>query len=64
MELDKAQVIDFIKEHGDANKAEEAKGELPEKVDTDRDGGLLSKYGVQPQDLLGKLSGGLGGLGG
>ncbi len=64
MELDKAQVIDFIREHGDANKAEEAQGELPEKVDTDQHGDLLSKYGVQPQDLLSKLGGGLGGLGG
>ena len=61
MQLDKDQVIGFIRDHGDADKAEGAKQELPEKVDTDRHGDLLAKYGVDPQDLLGKL-GGLGGL--
>jgi hypothetical protein len=61
MQLDKDQVIGFIRDHGDADKAESAKQELPEKVDTDQHGDLLAKYGVNPQDLLRKL-GGLGGL--
>lgn len=64
MQLDKQQVIDFIKEQGDSGKADQARSELPDKVDTDKHGDLLAKYGVQPQDLLSKLGGGLGGLGG
>jgi len=64
MELDKKQVVDFIREHADQTRADQAQSELPEKVDTDKHGDLLAKYGVQPQDLLSKLGGGLGGLGG
>jgi len=61
MQLDKDQVIDFIREHGHSDKVEGAKQELPEKVDTDQHGDLLEKYGANPKDLLGKL-GGLGGI--
>ena len=57
MQLDKDQVIGFIREHGDAEKVDSAKEELPEKVDTDQHGDLLAKYGVNRQDLLGKLGG-------
>jgi|1185.fasta_scaffold281815_2 hypothetical protein len=64
MELDKQQVIEFIKEHADSAKADQARAELPEKVDTDKHGDVLAKYGVEPQDLLSKLGGGLGGFGG
>jgi hypothetical protein len=64
MELDKQQVVDFIKDNADSDKADQARSELPDKVDTDKHGDLLAKYGVQPQDLLGKLGGGVGNLGG
>ena len=62
MQRDKDQIISFIKEHGDADKVDSAKQELPEKVDTDQHGDLLAKYGVNPQDLVGKLGGGIAGL--
>jgi len=62
MELDKDMVLDFIKEHVGGDQAQKAKHELPDKVDTERDAGLLQKFGIDPKDLLGKL-GGLGGLG-
>ena len=62
MELDKDTIVNFIKEHiGDQGKAEEADRELPEKVDTDKDAGLLGRFGVDPKDLLGKV-GDLGNL--
>ena len=32
--------------------------ELPEQVDTDRDAGLLEKYGINPEDLIGQVTGG------
>ena len=58
MEFDKETIVNFIKEHiGDNNKADEADRELPDKVDTERDAGLLDRFGVNPQDLLGKLGG-------
>ena len=64
MNIDKQQIIDLLKNQGDHDKADQAEKELPDQVDTEQDKGLLSKFGINPQDLLGKLPGGLGGLGG
>ena len=63
MQFDKAQIIDMLKSGGDPDKASQAENELPDTVDTDRDAGLLAKFGLNPQDLIAKLTGG-GGLGG
>lgn len=65
MQIDKDKIMDMLRSKGDAPKADQAEKELPEKVDTDEDSGLLAKLGVDPKELLGKLGGGLGGkLGG
>lgn len=64
MNIDKAQIIELLKSQGKDDKAGQAEAELPDQVDTDRDANLLEKYGINPQELLGKLGGGLGGLGG
>ncbi len=61
MQIDKSQIIDMLKSKGQDDKATQAQSELPDKVDTDKDSGLLSKFGVDPKDLMGKLPGGLGG---
>jgi len=45
-------------------KPDQAGKELPDKVDTDKDSGLLAKFGINPKDLMGKLSGLGGKLGG
>jgi hypothetical protein len=57
MELPKDQVLQFLKDRGDSDQADQADKELPDQVDTDRDAGLLSKFGVDPQDLVSKLGG-------
>ena len=62
MQIDKAQIIELLKSRGDTDKAAQAESELPGKVDTDRDQGLLSKFGINIEDLAGQLPGGLGGL--
>ena len=64
MKIDKKQILDHLMGQGDDDKAAQAKQELPDQVDTDKDQGMLSKLGINPQDLIGKLPGGLGGLGG
>jgi hypothetical protein len=64
MQIDKAKIIDMLKSQGDDARATQAQSELPDKVDTDRDSGLLAKFGLDPKDLMGRLPGGLGGLGG
>ncbi|WP_299039456.1 hypothetical protein [uncultured Pseudokineococcus sp.] len=58
MQIPKQQVIDFIKSKVGGDQADQADKELPDQVDTDRDSGLLQKFGVNPQDLLGGGGGG------
>ncbi len=64
MNIDKAQIIELLKSQGKQDQAGQAEAELPDQVDTERDANLLEKFGISPQELLGKLGGGLGGLGG
>jgi len=57
MEIPKDQELDLIRERGGGDQATQAEQELPDQVDTERDAGLLEKFGVNPQDLLGKFGG-------
>jgi hypothetical protein len=59
MQFDKSQIIDMLKSEGDDAKAAQAESELPDQVDTDRDADLLSKIGIDPQELISKIGGGL-----
>ena len=61
MQLDKNMILDLLRERGQGDQASHAEQELPDQVDTDRDGGLLQKFGLDPQDLIQKFTGG-GGL--
>jgi len=63
MNIDKDQILQLLRSQGDDDKAQQADKELPGQVDTDRDAGLLSKFGLDPAELMKKLGGGgLGGL--
>lgn len=64
MQFDKSQIIEMLTSGGDHATATQASNELPDTVDTDKDAGLLQKLGLTPQDLIAKLAGGGGGLGG
>lgn len=57
MEIDKSQIIDHLKSLGKHDEASKAESELPDKVDSDKQGDMLQKFGVNPQDLVGKLGG-------
>jgi hypothetical protein len=57
MEVDKSTIIEHLKSLGKHDEASKAESELPDKVDSDNHGDLLQKFGVNPQDLLGKLGG-------
>lgn len=63
MQIDKGQILELLRSRGEHDKAEQAGGELPDQVDTEKDSGLLAKYGIDVKELLGKLGGG-GSLGG
>jgi hypothetical protein len=58
MEIPKDKILELLRSRGDDDKADQADNELPDKVDTERDSGLLSKFGVDPSELLSKFGGG------
>ena len=60
MEIPKEKILELLRDRGEHDKVDQADRELPGTVDPERDAGLLSKFGIDPQDLLGKLPGGLG----
>ena len=63
MQLDKDAIVNYLREQGDSDKAEQASQKLPDQVDTDEHAGLLSRLGLDPMELISKLGGGgLGGL--
>ena len=55
MEIDKQTVLDLLHEQGDDDKAEHAKQQLPDKVDHEQHADLLSKLGIDPNELLQKV---------
>ena len=63
MKIDKQQIIDLLMQQGDQGTATQAQSELPDQVDTDKDQGLLEKFGINVGDLI-RGAGGGGGLGG
>ena len=62
MEIPKEKILEQLRERGDNDKAAQAEQELPDKVDPDRDSGLLSKFGIDPKELLGGLGDKLPGI--
>lgn len=62
MQIDKTQILELLKSQGKNDQATQADSELPQQVDTDKDAGMLAKFGLNPQDLMSKFGG--GGLGG
>ena len=63
MNIDKDQILQLLRSQGDDAKAQQADQELPNQVDTEKDAGLLAKFGIDPMDLVKKFGGGgLGGL--
>jgi hypothetical protein len=57
MEIHREQVLEFLRNRGDADRAKQAE-ELPDPVDTDRDAAMLHELGVEPSELLAGLGGG------
>ncbi len=53
MQVSKQQVVDFIRQRGDADRAAEADAVLPDTLDLPKDEDLVTKYGVDPLDLAG-----------
>jgi hypothetical protein len=62
VEIPKDMILQLLRDRGEDEQASQADQELPDQVDPDRDSGLLSKFGVDPQELIGKFGGGIPGL--
>ena len=62
MNIDKDQILELLRSQGKDDDAQRADQELPDQVDTDRDGGLLERFGINIGDLLERFGGG-GGIG-
>ena len=60
MEIPKDKIIELLRDRGEDDKADQADRELPDQVDTEQHADLLSKFGVDPQELADKLPGGVG----
>jgi hypothetical protein len=60
MEIPKDKVIELLRDRGQDDKAQQADRELPDQVDTEQHADQLSKLGIDPQELAGKLPGGVG----
>jgi hypothetical protein len=65
MQIDKQQILDLIQtrgEPGDPDKADQARDELPQQVDTDNaeHQNLLQRFGINPQDLISQFGGQFG----
>jgi hypothetical protein len=62
MEIPKDKILELLQQQGKDDQVGPAREELPDQVDPERDSGLLAKFGIDRQDLLGKLGGGIPGL--
>jgi hypothetical protein len=62
VKLDKQELVRVLRTEGDNDTADRAERELPDEVDTDRDGDALDALGLDRTQLMAKLAG--GGFGG
>ncbi len=62
MQISKDQVLELVRSHGDDQKTAQAEQELPDEVGTDRDQGLLERFGIEPEELLSRFKGDIPGL--
>lgn len=63
MQFDKSQILGLLRSQGNDSTADQADRELPDQVDTDRDAGLLQRFGLTPMEIISALAGGGGAAG-
>ena len=55
MHVDKQEIVNFLRERGDHDKAAQAEQQLPDQVHHEEHADLLGKLGINPQELVGKI---------
>ncbi len=62
MKLDKQELLRMLHTEGDNDTADKVAAQLPDDIDTDRDGDALDAIGLDRTQLMAKLAaGGFGG---
>jgi len=57
MQVNKDRILEMLREQGDHDTAARADRELPDEVDIEGDEGRLEGLGLDPKELLQKISG-------
>lgn len=58
MQISREQLVQVLRTEGDNDTADRVEGNLPEQIDTDRDGDALAAAGLDRTQLMAKLAGG------
>ena len=58
VKLDKQELLKLLRTQGDNETADKAESDLPDEIDTDRDGDALDALGLDRTQLMAKLAGG------
>ena len=58
MRLDKQELLRVLHTEGDNETADRVAAQLPDDIDTDRDGAALEAVGLDRTQLMAKLAGG------
>jgi hypothetical protein len=62
VKLDKQELVRMLRTQGDNDTADKVENDLPDEIDTDRDGDALDALGLDRTQLMAKLAaGGFGG---
>jgi len=56
--LDKQELVRMLRTQGDNDTADKVESQLPDQIDTDRDGEALDGLGLDRTQLMAKLAGG------
>jgi hypothetical protein len=58
VKLDKQELLRVLRTEGDNETADKVDAQLPDEIDTDRDGEALGAVGLDRTQLMAKLAGG------
>ena len=52
MQIDRQQIVELLEERGERAKANEARRQLPYRIEHEEHQRLLGRFGVDPRELL------------
>jgi hypothetical protein len=57
MKVSKDRIVTLVRETGDADRAAAAERQLPDEIDLERDRSTLEELGLDPKEVLQKITG-------